>query len=393
MTNGYNAWNEMFKASQNMMKAWMDALPKRGADDVEKDIENDKAFDFTKYQDWVELQQLWMKNWQDYIKGISPQNSWFTGPYQAWNNMMDSYNPFSMGKLMAPVSRDVFEKMLNSQKLYMGLYDQWNKFNEEILKPGTEEYKKNIDQLVEGYNNIFMNNLVPLLPKEIQGLMVDSQSYFNTYLRTLNNFIGPWSFAYQNIADIFMQSIFKDPMKLADTLREWKKAYDKTFGVLMTSPVVGSSREMLEQNNKAIEALIDMLVSVSEFMTKAMTVGYKNSKEAFKDYIESIDKGEEPKTFREFYKMWSKYVEDAIEKYFYTDEFSKLIAKTADSAMVFKIEYDKVIEAALKDLPIVTMSEVDNVYKNVYELRREVRAMKKDLENMRNTKENKPEQK
>ena len=263
------------------------------------------------------------------------------------------------------------------------------KFSDEFLKPGTEEYKKNMTQLVDQFNNIFVNNLIPLLPKEIQGLMMNSQSYFNTYLRTLENFIGPWSFAYQNIADIFMETFYKDPMKLADSLKEWKDAYNKTFGVLVKSPVVGSSREMLEQNNRAVDAMIDMLISVSEFMTKALSVGYKYSQEAFEQYFESVDNGEDPKTFNEFYKMWSKHVENAIETYFYTDEFSKLIAKTADSAMIFKIEYDKVIEKALGDFPIVTKSEVDNVYKNVYNLRREVRELKKELEELKSQKDEK----
>lgn len=386
MAMNYNAWNEMFKASQDMMNAWVDALPKR---ESESEKEETGAFDFSKYQDWVKFQQSWINNWQDMMKNASPENPWFQGPYASWTKMMEAYNPFDASKMMGAGTREVFEKILNSNKLYLGVYEQWKKFSDEFLKPGTEEYKKNMTQLVDQFNNIFVNNLIPLLPKEIQGLMMNSQSYFNTYLRTVENFIGPWSFAYQNIADIFMETFYKDPMKLADSLKEWKDAYNQTFGVLVKSPVVGSSREMLEQNNKAVDAMIEMLISVSEFMTKALSVGYKYSQEAFEQYFDSVDNGEEPKTFNEFYKMWSKHVENAIETYFYTDEFSKLIAKTADSAMIFKIEYDKVIEKALADFPIVTKSEVDNVYKNVYSLRREVRELKKELEELRAQKDEK----
>ncbi len=380
----YNAWEEMFKTNQKMMDAWMDALPKRGA---QTEDESEGVFDFGKYQDWMKFQQQWMKNWQDVMKNADTKNPWFQSSYDAWNKMMGEYNPFKVNKFMSASTRDVFEKIFNSNKLYIGVYEQWEKFNEEILKPGTEDYKKNMDQLVDRFNDIFMNNLIPLLPKEMQSLMVNSQSYFNTYLKTLENFVGPWAYAYENIADIYMEALYKDPMKLSDALKEWQKAYDQTFGVLVTSPVVGSSREMLEQNNRAVDAMIDMLISVAEFMTKALSVGYKYSQEAFEDYFESVENGEEPKTFNEFYKMWSNRVEKAIETYFYTDEFSKLIAKTADSAMIFKIEYDKVIEKALKDFPIVTKSEVDNVYKNVYDLRREVRSLKKELEQLQAEKE------
>jgi hypothetical protein len=381
MAADYNVWNEMFKQSQNMMNEWISAFTNKEKEETDT---SGQAFDFTSYQDWMAYQQKWFKDWQAMAKNMSPDNLWTNTPYSTWVNMMDTYNPFDVSKLMAPFSREVFEKMQNSQKLYLGAYEQWKKFNDQIVKPGTEKYKENIDNLVDQFNKMFMNNMVPLLPKEFQGLMLDSQSYVNTYFKSLENFIGPWSYAYQNIADIAMKSIFEDPMSLSDALKEWKKAYDKTFGILVKSPVVGSSREMLEQNNKAIDAMIDMLVSVSEFMTKASSVGYKYSKEAFADYLDSLEKGGEAKTFKEFYNMWSKHVEDAIETYFYTDEFSKLIAKTADSAMIFKIEYDKVIEKALADLPIVTMSQVDNVYKNVYDLRRELRELKKELEELKN---------
>ena len=89
--------------------------------------------------------------------------------------------------------------------------------------------------------------------------------------------------------------------------------------------------------------------------------------------------------------MWSRHVENAIETYFYTDEFSKLIAKTADSAMIFKIEYNKLIEKSLADFPIVTISQVDNVYKKVYELRRELRDLKNELEDLKKSTEAKQE--
>lgn len=379
MTDAYNVWKDMFTKSQKMMNDWIEAFPKYG----EAKAKEDETFSFNSMGDWMSYQQEWYKNLQEMYKKMNPQTASFSSPYQTWLGMMNQYNPMDLDKFMAPFTREVFEKMQNSQKLYLACYEQWQRFNNEVIKPGTSDYKKNLDSLIEQFNKMFMDNLIPLLPKEFQSLMLDSQSYINTYFKSLENFIGPWAYAYQNIADIAIEGIFEDPMKLSDTLKQWKSAYDQTFGVLVKSPVVGSSREVLEQNNKAIDAMIEMLVSISEFITMTSSVGYKHSKEVFSEYAESIEKGEKPKTFKEFYDMWSKHVEDAIEEYFYTDEFSKLIAKTSDSAMVFKIEYDKVIEKALAGLPIVTISDVDSVYEKVYELRREIRELQKELEELK----------
>lgn len=283
--------------------------------------------------------------------------------------------------------------MQNSQKLYLSLYEQWKQFNDQILKPGSDNLNKNIHEMAEQFNKVFTSNFIPLMPKELQGLALNTQSYFNTYFKSMENFLGPWAYAYQNIADITMQSMFDDPMKFSDTLKQWKAAYDQTFGILVKSPVVGSSRELLEQNNKAVNAMIEMLVAVSEYMTRTASIGYKYSKEYFENYATSIQEGEQPKTFKEFYDMWSKYVEDAIETYFYTDEFAEVLAKTAETSMIFKVEYDKVIEKSLSNLPIVTISQVDGVYEKVYNLRRELREVKKELEDLKASLNTKTEQK
>ena len=392
MTDNYKLWKDMFDNSQKMMNNWVEAfsnpMGSKNTNDDEK-----QEFDFTNFQDVMSFQQKMYEDWQKMFGALNPQNYANQNPYEVWQSMMGLYNPFDASKLMPKFNIEVFEKMMNSQKLYLGAYESWKNFNENVIEPGNKIYKENLDKMIDQFNRIFVENLIPLMPKELQGLMSDTQSYMNTYFTSLENVIGPWAKAYQNIADITMDSIYDDPMKLSDTLRQWKKAYDQTFGVLVKSPMVGSSREMLEQNNKAIDAMIEMLVSVSEFITKSSSVGYKYSKEAFKDYMESLEKGEGAKTFKEFYNMWSKHVENAIETYFYTDEFSQLIAKTADSAMIFKIEYNKLIEKALADLPIVTISQVDNVYKKVYDLRRELREVKKELEEIKELKQSTNENK
>ena len=398
MTEYYNAWKEMFENSQKMMNDWMGAFANPG--EVKDNASMNQGFNPYNYQDIVNMQQNWYKDWKNMYqgmnnmyKGMNTANSMFNGPYQVWVDMMDSYNPFQMGQSMNPFNRDVFEKMQNSQKLYLSLYEQWKQFNDQILKPGSDSYNKNIHEMAEQFNKVFTSNFIPLMPKELQGLALNTQSYFNTYFKSMENFLGPWAYAYQNIADITMQSMFDDPMKFSETLKQWKAAYDQTFGILVKSPVVGSSRELLEQNNKAVNAMIEMLVAVSEYMTRTASIGYKYSKEYFENYATSIQEGEQPKTFKEFYDMWSKYVEDAIETYFYTDEFAEVLAKTAETSMIFKVEYDKVIEKSLSNLPIVTISQVDGVYEKVYNLRRELREVKKELEDLKSSLNTKTEQK
>ena len=61
---------------------------------------------------------------------------------------------------MNPFNLDVFEKMQNSQKLYLSLYEQWKQFNDQILKPGSDNLNKNIHEMAEQFNKVFTSNFM-----------------------------------------------------------------------------------------------------------------------------------------------------------------------------------------------------------------------------------------
>ena len=189
MTDSFKAWKDMFNSSQKMMSDWVEAFTKPAED--KKSEEENKSFDFTNFQDIMSVQQKMFEDWQKMFGYMNPQNYAQQNPYDTWVSMMNMYSPFDASKYMPKFNLEVFEKMMNSQKLYLGAYESWKNFNENVIKPGNEIYKENMDQMVDQFNKIFTNNLIPLMPKEIQGLMTDSQSYINTYFKSLENVLGP----------------------------------------------------------------------------------------------------------------------------------------------------------------------------------------------------------
>ena len=84
-------------------------------------------------------------------------------------------------------------------------------------------------------------------------------------------------------------------------------------------------------------------------------------------------------TFEEFYKYWSKTVSAAYGKALFSDELSVLAGDMVDSMSKFKKDYDKISELYLSNAPFPKKSEMDELYKTVYNLKKEVRALKKEL--------------
>ena len=82
----------------------------------------------------------------------------------------NTYNSFQVGQSMNPFNLDVFEKMQNSQKLYLSLYEQWKQFNEQILKPASDTFNKDIHEMAEQFNQIFTSNFIPLCQRNCKDL-------------------------------------------------------------------------------------------------------------------------------------------------------------------------------------------------------------------------------
>lgn len=386
--NNNGAWGDMFSAQKTMMDAWSKMMGLSTGNDETSSSNPFQEFaklnpfgDFSKMQEFYNMQKTMMDGYSNFYKNLFPKmDEGATNPFAAWQKAMEEFNPLEAGKLLSSTANEVYEKMLKSNTFYLGLYQVWDEMNKKVIGPQREEFKAHLNEFLEKYDTAMLENFIPLLPEEMRAVVLNPYNYMKTLFEVYGKFATPWSDALPELQDALAQTMLKDPTKATEFLKTWKKTYDKTIGTLLTSPVVGQSREAVEQNNRVVDSMIDMVVSVSEYMTSIISVASENSKKAFEDYYEMLQKGEQPKTFNEFFKMWSDKVEEAIEKHFYTDEFSSLIAFTADSYMKFKIESDKAYEKFLAETPIVTKSEVDSLYKTVYELKKEVRTLKKALE-------------
>lgn len=360
------------------MESWSEFLKKSG------DINKMNFFSFPTFQDesitgLFEQQKQMMEAWKKFAEENAYKFKEFIPNYDEWENLMKNFNPIHSTKSMSKTASEVYDKMINSNNFFLHLYQAWEQAAKKLVNPQSEEFKKNMEKAMEAYDKILLENFIPVMPKELQGLFLNPHKYIKALTKAVGDFYEPWGPISQDLGGIFAEAILKDPGKLSDAIKMWKDGYDKTFGALLKSPVVGSSREIIEQNKKMLDALVSFLMVASDFSTKVMGVASENSKKAFEQYFDMLEEGSEPKTFNEFYKYWSDRVEAAIDKYFFTDEFAKMMGFVADAAMKFKIESDKATELFLANTPIVTTSEIDNVYKNVYELKKEVKKLKKEV--------------
>lgn len=376
-----------------MQKNYMDLMSAKPSGDQTKtwfDYFNPSSFDSGMFEQFMNFQ----KNYMNFLSNMMQQNPNFSNmpfPFVDMNQWSENqkslneyfdkfkqyYNPLEIGKTFSPAAKDLFEKMMNANTYYLNMYQLWKELERSNVKPTTDEIRKFSSMLVEKYSPIFKDMVIPLLPQEFQPLMKNSFDLFKTYIDTGIDFYTPWMNNYSNLRDLFVEGVLDDKTKLGSFFELWREQFDKTFGAVLLSPSFGINKELIEQQNKTFDTYIDMLLLGIDFTTRILAVQNENIDDIIRKYFEMAEKGSQPKSFSEFYKYWTTELERILESYFATPEYSKLLGQISSVAMDYKMEMQKLTEKYLEETPLVTRSEMDSLYKTIYDLKKEVRSSKK----------------
>jgi hypothetical protein len=91
-----------------------------------------------------------------------------------------------------------------------------------------------------------------------------------------------------------------------------------------------------------------------------------------------IQNGENIDSLLKVYQDWMTTGDAVYTDFFKSDEYSKLMTEVSSLQLKLKLDIEKQIETTiLKDMPVATRSEMDEVYKNIYDLKKMYRRLEK----------------
>lgn len=407
--NMMDSWQEMYKnmasPTENpytkamsdffeMQKKYMDSVSGKTPGDLTKlfaDYFKSPTFDPKSFEFFIDMQKNYMDQMTKYMSdaGFGKVAPFPFADMSKWSETQESihtyfdklkqyYNPLEMGKAFSPAVKDLLEKMMQANTYYLNVYKFWKELESVQVKPVADEMKKYTSMLAEKYDVMFKDMVLPMLPQEFQSFAKDPMELFKAYVKTNGNFFEPWTSNAKQLRDLFVEGVLADKSKLGEFFELWRAQFDKTFGAILLSPSMGINKELIEQQSKAFDTFIDMMLLSTDFTSRIYAVQSENVDDMIKKYLEMAEEGVQPKTFNEFYTYWSNELEGVFDSYFATPEYAKLLGQLSTAAMDYKIEMQKLIEKYLADTPIVTRSEINSLYKTIYELKKELKALKKE---------------
>lgn len=164
-----------------------------------------------------------------------------------------------------------------------------------------------------------------------------------------------------------------------ETFKSFREIYEKEFQRFFYIPQIGLTRFYQERFNKAIDKHNIFQAALSEFVYM-FYVPLEKSVAVMQEKIEEmVDKGELSDNYKDYYALWIKILEGHYMKLLQSPEYTQVMDHTIRSLVQYRQAKDEVLSDFLQNLPIPTNRDMDELYKEFYTMKKQIRKLSKQL--------------
>lgn len=344
----------------------------------------------TFFDTWLKAQETFYTSFLDNAK--KSQQLFFTQPSPAfgtgfeqlqslYGNWYQTVLKAVSGKDQATtdVVRDNLAKILGGSNAYVKLYDLWAPLMKAAAEKATnpEAYKEFVPptQYKELLDKVF-----GFEPEAFKLALEQAVKFMELTTGSTQQFSQPWLDASKASLSAIPRFSEGHPESFISLFHSLFNAFEKTTGRAFHVTPVGKDREKIELLLKGFDDLAVYAAKNVEYQHTMYTTGLLALEKVVEKLAEKLKSGEEIKQFDEFFDLWIDTSEQSYYSLFKTEEFSKLQGELLDASLNARSHFFKIMEMQLFDLPVVVRSEMDDLYKTVYELKKKVRELENKLQ-------------
>jgi class III poly(R)-hydroxyalkanoic acid synthase PhaE subunit len=276
------------------------------------------------------------------------------------------------------ILKDYAARLFGSSNAYTKLTEIWlplmKAAQQRALNP--DSYKDYLDPTK--YQEV-MDSVFGFDSEANQLMLTQAVQFLELFTGSGNQFSNPWIEATKASMGALPQIIQGHPASIIGIFHSLFKAFDNTVGRAFHVPPVGKDREKFELILRCLDDLSVYSAKNIEYQHTLYTTGFTALEKVVERVAEKISAGEEIKQYDEFFDVWIDTNEHAYFELFQTDRFSKLQGELLDASLKLRAHFFTVMEIHFTDLPIALRSEMDDLYKTVYDLKKTVRQLERKL--------------
>jgi class III poly(R)-hydroxyalkanoic acid synthase PhaE subunit len=162
-----------------------------------------------------------------------------------------------------------------------------------------------------------------------------------------------------------------------NAFRAWAEIYEKEFRQFLHIPQLGLTRFHQEKINRAVDKFNIFQTSFAEFV-RFLYLPVTRSFGVLQEKItEMAEAGNLPEDSKAYYQMWIKILEGHYMTLFKSSDYTQILKKTLDDMAEFSSAKNDVIEDMLGMFPIPKQKDMDDLYHEIYLLKKRIKALEK----------------
>jgi class III poly(R)-hydroxyalkanoic acid synthase PhaE subunit len=322
----------------------------------------------------TEAQKKVWESWLDLLRNV-PASSRLVGPLtpfgalaaQGFKNWTDE---------VGHVAKDVAERLVTSQHVMMRLLELSINAWKAILPK--LEAGENWQASLSKYGEQVRQQLLQFPPGMTQAAQ-DTAELWRLYLEEWQKLVQPWADSLRRAPWHFGQAAVGNGSALLEMTNLYWDAYERTFGRCLESPSLGHTRELSQDLIKGFHVWVDSRRASFEYQVLLAEAWGRAFEQYVRELVSLAEKGEPVQSLRQLLYVWIDVIEDVFTGLFRSEEYLQRQTQVVNTLTAYRLIERHLVEAFSKTSHLPTRSELDEAYKRIYELRREVRELKKTL--------------
>lgn len=165
-----------------------------------------------------------------------------------------------------------------------------------------------------------------------------------------------------------------------DAVNVWREIYEKEFQRLLYMPQLGLTRFYQERANTTLDNFTLFQAAVAEFLQLIYLPIEKSIQVMQEKVAEMADEGQLPENPKVYYQMWIKILEGHYMILLKSPEYTNKMDRTLGAFENFVASKNEILQDFLQTLPVPTDKDMDELYQEIYLLKKRMREHEKNHE-------------
>jgi len=348
---------------------------------------------------WQNMQQ----NWTNWMTGMNNTSQWMN-MMQQWNNMfnMDAYKKTTENwtslfnqyqeilnsnwskmqeNMQNGTAQDAYKNMINATESFTKFYEMWAPMWKSI-----QDKTFNMDMYKQWMNPVaykdLMDKYLGFMPESSRTYMQQMGTMMQDGMKQFGNMAG------QNFQQMrsMMGNMMPD-MNASGFFGNMMNGYTQWYNTMNEAAAPFTKMMTPNQHTKTMMEWQDIAnrmavynIKNAELQYMMYTQGTKVMDKLAENVMDKMQSGEEINSMMALFQEWMNISDKTFVALFESDDYSMLMAEVSAMQLKLKKDIENQMEKFMVGVPVATRSEMDELYKTIYELKKQVRQMEKMME-------------